>query len=145
MSQTCNHASTCEEYLSPKLRRRASIEDYWISPEGITRRIRSLSQIFNWKLVNNACKVIAPVNRAKWLQWVDYGDLKVCPICLHHSTKGGNGKGFWKVQWFMPEMPVHPGCRCQWVIWFIEPVKQIKLIMANIPLTLPKYLGRVFT
>ena len=114
------------EHLSPTLERRASIEDYWKSSEGLTRRIQSLSQVFNWKLINNACKVIAPVNRAKWLERVDYGDANVCPICLHNSVKGGR-KGFYRVTWFMPEMPPHPGCRCQWVIWFIDPVKQIKL------------------
>jgi len=125
------------EYLNKKLR--ASLDDYWrTTPAGITRRIRSLSQVFNWKLINNACKVIAPVNRARWLEWRDYGDANVCPDCLHNSTKGGR-KGFYRVSWFMPEMPVHPGCRCQWVVWFIDPVRQTRLGKAE---SLKEYIER---
>ena len=94
-------------------------EDYWESPAGITRRIDLLAQNFNFRIVNNAFKVLAPTNQALWLRWVDFGDANVCELCRYHA--GGGRDGFYHVTWFMPEMPVHDGCRCQWEIWFEDP------------------------
>ena len=108
-------ATTCLEYRALQ----EKLTDYWKTPKGITRRIDSLSQNFNYLIVNNAFKVIAPVNGAHWMRWVDMGDDHVCDICLSYAS-GGRG-GFYHVTWFMPEMPVHDGCRCQWEIWFEDP------------------------
>jgi hypothetical protein len=94
-------------------------EEYWESSAGITRRIDALAQAFSYKIVNNGFKVIAPTNKANWLRWVDFGDLRVCLICQRNA--GGGRDGFYRVTWFMPEMPPHDGCRCQWEIYFEDP------------------------
>lgn len=96
---------------------------YWITTSGINRRIKSLAQDFNYLIVNNAFKVLAPTNGAQWLRWLDMGDANVCDTCLYHSTQGGRG-GFYHVTWFTPIIPVHNGCRCQWEIWFEDPFEQ---------------------
>ena len=121
-------STTCLEHRAFEKRahtRGAALEDYWKSDKGITRRIDSLAQFFSYKVVNNAMKVIAPVNDAKWLRWRDMGDASVCEQCLAYSMGGRNGD--YRVTWFLPAMPVHSGCRCQWEILFEAPRVQTKL------------------
>lgn len=82
---------------------------YWESPVGLIRRIESLSQNFVWKLVNNAVKITAQRDPlVKVLIWVTAADDKVCPICAPRHMKE------YLTHWFLPQMPAHPGCRCQW-------------------------------
>ena len=108
---------TCVEYKVLG----ATLSDYWTSSKGITRRIDSLAQDFNYLIVNNAWKIIAPTNGSNWLKWRDMGDARVCDDCLSYAS--GGRAGFYHVTWFMPEMPVHNGCRCQWEMWFEDPFK----------------------
>lgn len=83
---------------------------YWQSPPGIQSRISSLSSNFTYKLVNNAVKITAQKEKAKWLVWLTVADDRVCPICEpRHLRK-------WRPTWFLPNMPAHAGCRCQWII-----------------------------
>jgi len=104
---------------------RRSLEDYWKSTSGITRRIDSLALFFAYKVVTNAIKIDGEVNEAEWFRWRDMGDARVCEQCLRYAS-GGRG-GYYYKTWFMPAMPVHAGCRCQWEILFEEPRVQTKL------------------
>jgi len=96
--------------------------DFWKTPEGITQRVDSLVQVFNHRIVNNAFKVIAPTNNAKWMKWILHPERSKtgpCPICTANAAGGRNG--YYRVTWFTPMLPVHPGCVCEWEIWFGEP------------------------
>ena len=94
-------------------------EDYWSTPQGIIRRIKSLAQDFTYKSVNGAIRIYGQKNKVKWLAWLTVGDDRVCIIC-QTAASGGRG-GFYQSNWFMPEMPAHAGCRCQWIVYFLEP------------------------
>lgn len=105
---------TCRTHRA--LERKA--EDYWKTFSGLMRRIDSLAQDFNFKVVNNAVKIIAPVNEAKWIRWVSAGDDRVCPICQGYAE--GGRSGFYHVTWFQPDNP-HDDCRCEREILFYNP------------------------
>ena len=83
---------------------------YWQSPPGIQRRIAQLSSNFTYRIVNNAVKITAQKEKAKYLVWVTVGDDRVCPICEPRHMK------MYKTTWFLPRMPAHAGCRCVWQI-----------------------------
>lgn len=97
-------------------------EDFWKTPEGITQRVDSLTQIFNHRIVNNSFKVIAPTNNAKWMKWILHPERSKtgpCSICQANAAGGRNG--YYRVTWFMPRLPVHNFCVCEWEIWFGDP------------------------
>lgn len=77
---------------------------YWQSPPGIQSRITSLSSNFTYKLVNNAVKIVAQEEKAKWLVWITVGDDRVCPICEPRHLRR------YRPTWFLPNMPAHAGC-----------------------------------
>lgn len=108
-------AMNCLEYKVLK----AKALQYWFTIQGITRRIDSLAQDTNMKMVNNAAKMVAPTNNIEWFKWITQGDANVCSECTRHST-GGRG-GYYKVNWFMPDMPVHHGDRCQYELIYENP------------------------
>ena len=83
---------------------------YWQSPPGIQMRIAQLSSNFTYRIVNNAVKITAQEEKAKYLVWVTVGDDRVCPICEPRHMK------LYKTTWFLPRMPSHLGCRCVWQI-----------------------------
>ena len=98
------------------------LEDFWKTPEGIIKRVASLTQIFSHRIVNNALKVIAPTNGAKWMKWVLHPERSMtgpCPICIGYASGGRNGN--YRVTWFTPRMPAHPRCVCEWEIFFETP------------------------
>jgi hypothetical protein len=92
---------------------------YWATPPGILQRIDALAQDLYFKTVNNAFKMVAPTNGAKYLYWRIADNDRVCWKCMEYAT-GGDG-GYYKVSWFMPHIPVHPNCRCQLELVFGEP------------------------
>lgn len=93
--------------------------DYWKSPPGIANRISQLSSNFTYKLVNNAVKITAQKEKAKWLIWVTAADDRVCPICEPRHLRR------YRPTWFLPNMPAHSGCRCAWEIrWELREVNQ---------------------
>jgi hypothetical protein len=106
------HVCTCTEHHQLT----AASEDFWHSPKGILHSIDGLSQDLHFTVVNNALKMVASVNGVKWLFWRISEADNVCWLCLEKAT-GGDG-GFYRVGWFMPKMPVHPNCRCQWELVF---------------------------
>lgn len=92
-------------------------EDYWMSPQGITRRIKFLAQDFTYKSVNGAIKLYGDSTKnVMWLKWETVGDDRVCVLCLQAAA--GGRSGFYKPSWFMPSMPKHAGDRCQWVVYY---------------------------
>lgn len=58
------------------------------------------------------------------------GDIKVCLLCRAKAKGGKNG--YYYIHWFLPMMPVHDGCRCQWEILLVEPdfLRQLRLTEA---------------
>lgn len=98
--------------------------DFWDTPKGITRLIDTLVEDFNHRIVNNALKIVAPTLGAKWIKWILHPELTKsgpCPYCQAKS-KGGRD-GYYHVTWFMPRMPAHRHCVCEWEIWFESPFK----------------------
>lgn len=83
---------------------------YWQSPPGIQNRIEQLASNFTYRIVNNAVKITAQEEKAKWLVWITMGDDRVCPICEPRHLK------MYRTHWFLPRMPAHSRCRCQWRI-----------------------------
>ena len=88
---------------------------YWKSPPGIQNRISQLSSNFTYKLVNNAVKITAQKEKAKWLVYITAGDDRVCPICAPRHLRR------YRPTYFLPNIPSHSGCRCMWEIrWEAE-------------------------
>ena len=83
---------------------------YWQSPPGISNRISSLSSNFTYKLVNNAVKIVAQKEKAKWLVYITAGDDRVCPICSPRHLRR------YRPTYFLPNLPSHIGCRCMWEV-----------------------------
>ncbi len=99
-----------------------SFADFWKTAEGITQRVDSLVQVFSHRIVNNAFKVIGSTNGAKWMNWIlhpERSDSGPCVICIGNSKGGRNGN--YSITWFLPELPAHPWCVCEWEIWFETP------------------------
>ena len=64
---------------------------YWQSPPGIQMRISQLSSNFTYRIVNNAVKITAQEEKAKYLVWVTVGDDRVCfPAGSLVTTERGN-------------------------------------------------------
>ena len=98
----------------------AASSSYWSSPSGLVRRMDGLSQDLNFRIVNCAMRMIAPLNGVQWIQWVTQGDDRVCVKCVA-AGKGGDGHGFYRISWFMPQFPLHFGCRCELALLFYDP------------------------
>jgi len=112
LSLTCSHYHGEERHFGAK------DKPYWKTEPGIVRRINALGQTFNFGIFNGAMKVLGKQNpRMKYFYWVTAEDDRVCAICIANSRKGRDGR--FNVGWFLPMMPAHPGCRCQWMLlWF---------------------------
>ena len=86
---------------------------------GISRRVDSLAQWFTYGVYNNAVKILGTTKGVQWMNWLTYGDDRVCPICLENERKGDKEfLGWFKPGWFTPQMPAHGDCRCQWVLYW---------------------------
>ncbi len=82
---------------------------YWTSPEGIDNRVMQLAQVFTYRLYNGAMRLAADqLKGVTWLIWITAADDRVCLICNPRHGKR------WRKNWFMPRIPAHPNCRCQW-------------------------------
>ena len=99
----------------------AQNEEYWRqTPQGISRRIDSLAQVFNYGVYNGAVKVLGTTMGVQWMSWQIAPDDNVCPLCLDNRFSKGDKsyRGWYRSGWFTPMMPAHPGCRCQWVLYW---------------------------
>ena len=92
-----------------------SSAEYWKSPPGILRRINMLSTMFTHRTVNNSLKIIGTTAGVRWLAWVlrpDKSESGPCKVCIGYAV--GGDAGVYKSTWFLPQMPVHPNCVCEW-------------------------------
>jgi len=85
---------------------------YWLSPEGIMRRIEMLSQSFTYQVVNNSLRFHGYSAGITRVRWATRGDERVCPICGPLE-----GRIYRKGQ-FLPPLPAHANCRCGWELMF---------------------------
>jgi len=85
-----------------------SEEPYWLSDKGITVRLEDLAEHIAYRTYNNAIQVYASNSEVYSFEFVTAGDENVCAACDAFS-----GRRFRKGQ-FMPQIPLHPGCRCTW-------------------------------
>ena len=84
---------------------------FWDTPAGITRSIKGLGEYFTYDTYNNATHILGETYGVSYLIWtLGIPHDKACPRCVENSQKGDNGR--FKVGWFIPQMPVHPHCRC---------------------------------
>ena len=91
---------------------------YWQSPPGIQKRISALSSNFTYKLVNNAVKITAQKEKAKWLVWITRPGLTKTGPCVICAPRHGRK---YRPTWFLPNIPAHSGCVCEWEIrWEFE-------------------------
>jgi hypothetical protein len=60
--------------------------------------------------INDAVKAYAEDNGVSQLRWISNEDEDTCEFCI-----GQSGRSY-KIGEFMPDIPVHPGCRCSWEI-----------------------------
>lgn len=101
------------KYDITKILEDASI-DYWTSEKGILLRLDMMAEFIVWRTVNNALQIYGSEAGAKYFRWVAELDDRVCPYCeSQHDRQFRLGQ-------FMPNLPVHPGCRCFWDVGFEE-------------------------
>lgn len=92
--------------------------DYWRTPEGINQRLDMLGGYFTYSVTNNSLKVYGADYGVSGFMWVTYPEdskTGVCPIC---ARKHGN---IYKSGQFLPSLPAHTNCKCQWTLLFAEP------------------------
>lgn len=80
----------------------------WNSPAGIRLRVSMLADYIEVRTVNHAVQVYAAEAGIDSLEWSSAEDEGVCEYC--DSQQGRR----YKIGMFMPDIPVHVGCRCQW-------------------------------
>jgi hypothetical protein len=99
-------------------------EDYWKSDAGLLRRIDMISQVFTYKVVNNAYKIYGETAGVKWLVWYTKADERVCAQCgpLHMRR--------YRISWFQPRMPQHVNCRCQWGLEYSD--REVETVKENL-------------
>lgn len=83
-------------------------EEFWSSPEGIETRLDMLAESIQLTSINDAVKAYARDNDVTELLWVTDEDEHTCDFC-----DGQSGRPY-RIGQFMPDIPVHPGCRCGW-------------------------------
>ena len=94
---------------------------FWLSDLGITIRMGDLSRLVTTRTFNRALQMHAKeagVKRFKFTTANMTGEASaaspVCVICLAYEGKE------YKAGQFMPYLPRHPGCRCEYDV-YIEP------------------------
>lgn len=86
---------------------------FFLTPEGLEQRLMSFCQNFTFKLVNDALVITSASYNVQWLQWITRPDLSKtgpCPICAPRHLRRYAPTGY------VPDMPAHHGCVCQWQI-----------------------------
>lgn len=86
-------------------------DNYYKTPKGLDQRLQAFAQNFTFKIVNNAVKIVGKTHGVLFFQWITRPDLSKtgpCPICAPRHLKR------YKPQWFLPALPAHNGCVCEW-------------------------------
>jgi len=81
---------------------------YWRSPAGIKRRKEMFGEQFTFQFVNNALQAYGRKNEVAGFEWVGTLDERTCNIC-----DGQIGRQY-TIGQFLPQLPAHVGCRCEW-------------------------------
>lgn len=81
---------------------------YWVSPEGLQKRLAMLGEDFCYNVVNNSLQVYGRKNEVAG--WVGIpGNAKHCDYCLDHIIDH-----FFRLGQFLPRLPAHGHCVCTW-------------------------------
>jgi hypothetical protein len=90
---------------------------YWLTNQGLTRRVNGLSQDLCYDVAGFSMYVAALKNQAYAIRIICEEDDRVCPECLKYALGGVNGYYFLDEP--LPPTPTyHFGCRCTWEIVF---------------------------
>lgn len=86
----------------------------WSTPEMLHKRVFMLSDALIMDIQNQATRYYAKDPEVKkrlyGFHWTSMYDGKECSIC--HNRHGKT----WRAGQFMPKLPAHFGCRCNWDI-----------------------------
>lgn len=125
------HANLCTCSHCTSLQESRATSEYWRSPAGVTRRIEMLSEHFTYQVINNSLMFYGQSAGVNLVRWVTMQDERVCPICGPLQ-----GRVYRKGQ-FLPPLPAHANCRCQWELLF-DPGDIVQHVL------IPKITGRGF-
>jgi len=84
--------------------------DYWVSPDGLTRRISMLAHDFVFRLTNNSLVAYGSASGIKRLMWLATMDDKTCAYCASQRNR------IYRAGQFLPRLPAHVFCRCVWAL-----------------------------
>lgn len=83
--------------------------DYWTSPTGLLKRTEWLADNYTVQTYNTAVQVIGAKNEVWGFEWVvTIHTVHTCDYCDSQSGRQ------YRAGQFMPELPVHPNCHCEW-------------------------------
>jgi hypothetical protein len=91
-----------------------SSSDFWSTNEGLYVRIEDLAESMTWQVINESLKVLGTQAGATEFEWITEVDERSCDYCDSQS-----GRRYKRGQ-FVPNIPVHPNCRCHWDVHFQE-------------------------
>jgi hypothetical protein len=85
-------------------------DDFWSSLDGLMARAELVAQSFVWGLWNGITQVFAGEQDLGCVEWVTAGDDQVCEVCAdNEGTYEATDPN-------LPDIPVHPNCRCELLI-----------------------------
>ena len=82
--------------------------DYWVSPEGLKRRLEYLGEDFCYNVINNALQAYGRKNEVSGWEWIGSMDERTCTYCDSQMGR------FYRLGQFLPRLPSHVNCRCEW-------------------------------
>jgi len=82
--------------------------EYWKSPEGIARRVEMIGEDFTFRVVNNSLMAYGRKNDVAGFGWIGSMDERTCSYCDSQMGR------IYRVGQFLPSLPSHAGCRCEW-------------------------------
>ena len=92
----------------PALEKPLEKPDFWLTQEGLLTRLEMLAQGVAWSSFNNASLIGLKAMGITEVEWVADLDERTCEYC-----EGQSGRRY-VLGMFMPELPIHPNCRCFW-------------------------------
>jgi len=96
------------------------MSEYWKSPEGIRRRTEMLGEDFTFNTVN-ALQAYGRVNEVAGWRWIGSVDERQCGFCYDQTGR------FYRQGMFLPRLPAHAGCRCEWELVPIDYEEPIEI------------------
>ena len=93
----------------PRTRLEARV-NYWVSPEGMLKRMDMIGQDFIFQIVNNSLQAFGVSNDVKGFLGRE-GFSSHCDYCSGNII----GKFFYQGR-YLPRLPAHNNCTCEWEI-----------------------------